>query len=54
MKAYYKEWLLEFLRACAAVLAIPAICLLLWIHWALFAAVIVAGLIWLTKPKASE
>ena len=53
MKAYYKEWLLEFLRACVAVAFIPGLCLLLWLHWALFTAAMIAGIIWLTKPEGN-
>lgn len=55
MKAYYKRWLLDFLEACGAALFIPTLCALLYFgHWALAAAVIVAGLVWLTKPESRE
>lgn len=55
MSAYYKRWLLDFLEACGAALFIPTLCALLYFgHWALAAAVIVAGLVWLTKPELRE
>ena len=53
MKAYYKEWLFDFLEACAAVVFIPGLCLLFFIHWTLFAAVLIAGIVWLTKPEGN-
>lgn len=49
-----KEWLFDFLRTCAILAFIPGLCLLLWVHWALFTVALIAGLIWLTKPVTEK
>ena len=54
MKKYYKNWLSNFLQASAACLAIPAACLLLWVHWALFGALLVALVAFITKPPVER